>query len=98
MYSQRYGTPPIARETGGLADSIVDAAPVTLAHGNASGFLFLEATPEGLWSAIERAVRVFATPRTWRALQLAGMRKPFGWSDRAHEYEALYRRLLGSLP
>jgi starch synthase len=94
MYSQRYGTPPIAHATGGLVDSIVDAMQATITQGDATGFLFYEATPEGLWSAIERAHRLFATSQ-WRALQLGGMRKPSGWSHRAHEYAKLYRGLVG---
>jgi starch synthase len=93
MYSQRYGTPPIARATGGLVDSIVDATPAALATSEVTGFLFGEATPDALWHAIERALPTFATLPEWRRLQLAGMRQRFSWSERACDYAALYRRL-----
>ena len=95
MYSQRYGTPPIARATGGLVDSIVDATPQTLENGTATGFLFAEATESSLLSAMMRALDVYAHPRQWQALQRAGMARDFGWRSRAREYVALYRKLVG---
>jgi len=95
MYSQRYGTPPIARATGGLVDSIVDATARTLDDGSATGFLFPDATEASLWSAMMRALDVYAKPQRWRALQRAGMKRDFGWAPRASEYAALYRRLVG---
>ena len=98
MYSQRYGTPPVARATGGLIDSIVDATPQTLADGSATGFLFDDATAEDLWAAVARALDAFADPRVWRAIQHAGMAQDFGWKQRARDYQALYRSLLGDAP
>jgi starch synthase len=95
MYSQRYGTPPIARATGGLVDSIVDATPQTLGNGTATGFLFAEATESSLWSAMMRALDVYAVPRQWQAIRRAGMARNFGWPPRAREYVALYRKLVG---
>ena len=94
MYSQRYGTPPIAHATGGLCDSIVDATPATLAAGTATGFLFDEPTVDGLWNAIGRALDAYAQPALWRTVQRAGMAQRFGWAERAHEYVALYRSLV----
>ncbi len=98
MFSQRYGTPPVARATGGLVDSIVDATPATIAQGTATGFLFREATADGLWSALVRARDALATPAAWRAIQLAGMARPFGWAHRSPEYAALYQRVAGVRP
>jgi starch synthase len=96
MYSQRYGTPPIAHATGGLRDSIVDATPATLADGTATGFLFEPATVEGLFGAMLRALDVHAQPLQWRAMQRAGMAKPFGWPARARDYALLYRDIVAS--
>jgi starch synthase len=93
MYSQRYGTPPVARATGGLCDSVVDCTPVTLADETATGFLFGEATPESLIAAIDRAIRVYRDPAAWRALQRNGMARDFGWRASAERYAALYRTL-----
>jgi starch synthase len=56
MYSQRYGTPPVVHATGGLADSVVDSTPATLADGTASGFAFTGATVDALCAAAGRWV------------------------------------------
>jgi starch synthase len=93
MYSQRYGTPPIAHRTGGLADSIVDATPAALDDGTASGFLFDDATLDALHAAVARAVALYHDSQRWRALQQAGMRMDFGWSASAARYLAVYRAL-----
>jgi starch synthase len=93
MYSQRYGTPPIAHATGGLADSIVDCTPQTLADGTATGFLFGEPTAAALRAAIGRALAAYRDPPTWRALQRHGMARDFGWDAAAREYVGLYESL-----
>ena len=93
MYSQRYGTPPVAHATGGLSDSIVDCTPATLAAGTATGFLFLEPTTEALLAAVERAIAAYHEPATWRSLQRNGMARDFGWHASAARYAALYRSL-----
>jgi starch synthase len=93
MYSQRYGTPPVAHATGGLVDSIVDCTPATLADGTATGFLFGAPTADALAAAIERAVAAFRDTATWRALQRNGMARDFGWKTSAERYAALYRSL-----
>jgi starch synthase len=96
MYSQRYGTPPIAHATGGLCDSIVDCTPATLAGGTATGFLFREPTPADLLAAIGRAIAAYREPATWRALQRNGMARDFGWGTGARRYAELYRSLVES--
>jgi starch synthase len=93
MYSQRYGTPPVARATGGLADTIVDCTPQTLAAGTASGFLFEEPTAEDLAAAVRRAIGVYRERGTWRSLQQNGMARDFGWTGPAREYVEVYRRV-----
>ena len=96
MYSQRYGTPPIAHATGGLCDSIVDCTPATLAGGTATGFLFREPSAGALAEAVERAIAAYRNPATWRALQRNGMARDFGWSAGARRYAELYRSLVES--
>jgi starch synthase len=92
MYSQRYGTPPIVRATGGLVDSVVDCSPATLAAGTATGFVFADANADSLRSAIERAAAAYRDARTWRAVQRNGMAKDFGWDAAARQYAEVYRR------
>jgi starch synthase len=96
MYSQRYGTPPVAHATGGLCDSIVDCTRATLADQTATGFLFREPTVAALLAAIERAIAAYRDPATWRALQRNGMARDFGWQASAQRYDALYRSLVRS--
>lgn len=93
MYSQAYGTPPIVRATGGLADTVVDCTPHSLAEGSASGFVFADASVDALAAALRRACITFADRAIWRQLQRNGMRRDFGWEASARGYLALYERI-----
>ena len=91
MYSLRYGTPPIVRATGGLADTVVDVSEASLAARTANGFVFDEATPHALWLALERATRCWHDRKLWQRIQQNGMRRDFAWAHAVREYVALYR-------
>lgn len=91
MYSQRYGTVPLVRRTGGLADTVVDANHVTLADGSATGVCFDNTDIGGVHYAIRRAVELFQQKPLWRAMQKAGMKKDFSWQRAAEAYLQLYR-------
>jgi len=93
MYSQRYGTPPIVRATGGLADTVIDCSPATLADGSASGFVFHDASADALLAAAARAAGTWRDQATWRALQRNGMARDFRWETSARKYAAIYARL-----
>jgi len=93
MYSQRYGTPPVVRETGGLADSVVDCTPASLAAGAATGFTFAPASGLALLDAVERAVQAYRDPPTWRTLQRNGMARDFSWRASAQKYAEIYARI-----
>lgn len=92
LYSLRYGTVPVVRRTGGLADSIVDAGSRALADGTANGFVFEEYTPQALLEAIRRALTMFRDQKAWRRLQETGMRADFSWEKSAQQYARLYER------
>ncbi|MDO8960224.1 MAG: glycosyltransferase, partial [Rhodocyclaceae bacterium] len=89
MYSLRYGTPPVVRATGGLADTVIDAADAE--RGN--GFVFAEPTAEALYAAIGRAVAAWHDQARWRRLQENGMAGDFSWAAPARRYAELYARL-----
>ncbi len=89
MYALRYGTPPVVRRTGGLADTVRDAAAKA-----GTGFVFEAARPEDLLGALRRAEQVFAEPKAWRALQKRGMAEDFSWGRAAASYEGLYAAAL----
>jgi starch synthase len=84
MYSQRYGTLPVARATGGLVDTILDGE---------TGFLFQRAESAALMAALRRALDAYATPARWREMQRAAMARDFSWAEAARQYAGLYRRL-----
>ncbi|MEQ1620537.1 MAG: glycogen synthase GlgA [Methylococcales bacterium] len=90
MYSQRYGTIPIVRQTGGLADTVQDALPETIANHTASGVVFNEANPGSLFEAIKRALLLYQNKDAWRKLQVQGMSKDFSWQQSAKQYLSLY--------
>jgi starch synthase len=92
MIALRYGTPPIARATGGLVDSIVD---VTERPTTGTGFLFGPATAEALVQASTRAMAVRADQEAWRSLIGRGMSVGFAWEDAAAPaYLGLYERAM----
>ncbi|MFO0878531.1 MAG: glycogen synthase GlgA [Gemmataceae bacterium] len=94
LYSLRYGTPPVVRATGGLADTVVDTTPDSLANGSATGFRFDAYTSEAFAEALKRALHLLRDePDTWRTIQRNGMRQDWSWERSAAEYVALYRQI-----
>jgi len=94
MYSLKYGTVPVVRATGGLADTIVDCTPQTLAAETATGFSFLAYTPDALLGAVQRALDLYrGDPERWLGLMRAGMRQDWSWNRSAAAYERLYQKL-----
>lgn len=98
MYGLRYGTLPIVRRVGGLADTVTDAADVVpgtsaeAADDAATGFVFDAATPGALALAVQRAVQMRRhAPQRWRQRQQRAMAQPLGWDGPARQYLALYR-------
>lgn len=90
MYSLRYGTVPIVRATGGLDDSVVDAAEDP---ERATGLKFQAATAEALADAWRRALALYAEPDQLAAYRRRGMQADFSWRRAVKNYAALYRRL-----
>ena len=78
MIAMRYGCVPVARRTGGLADTVVDAG-----DPGGTGLMFDEFHPWALWDALERALKVYAQPAKWAELQRNGMARDFSWSKSA---------------
>ena len=93
MYSQRYGTPPIVRATGGLADTVIDCSAVTLADGSACGFVYYEASAGALLACVRRAAETWKDATTWDALQRNGMARDFSWDASARRYAEIYVKL-----
>jgi starch synthase len=88
MYGMRYGTPPLVRRTGGLADSVVDAG-----QPEGCGFVFDEASPAVLYRSIVAAIDCYRDQPRFRRIQLNGMRREVGWRGSAQKYAELYRKM-----
>ncbi len=89
MYSLRYGTVPVVRAVGGLADTVEDYD----GWNRGTGFRFVEYAPHALLTAVRRALDVHRDRRAWRGLMTRGMAEDNSWERSAARYEALYRRL-----
>lgn len=87
MYSLRYGTVPVVRATGGLADTVHEFDPITR-EGN--GFVFHAFEADEMLMALRRALAVWTEPELWRALQENGMSRDFSWRVAADGYDRLY--------
>ena len=89
MYSLRYGTVPVVRAVGGLADTVRDYRPRSRVS---TGFVFEEYTGGAMLGALQRALALYQDRRRWRALQASGMRQDHSWDRSAREYVKIYER------
>jgi starch synthase len=98
MYSLRYGTVPVVRAVGGLADTVRDplsSVGVRRADSVATGLVFHDYTPGALLETLRRALAAFKKPRVWKTLQRAGMKQDHSWDRSAREYVRIYGRVSG---
>jgi starch synthase len=90
MYSLRYGTVPVVRRTGGLADTVREYDPAT---GEGTGFVFSAYDPQEFKEAINRALALWPDKQKWRRLMLNGMAQDFSWKESARQYVEAYDRV-----
>ncbi|HEV3120403.1 MAG TPA: glycogen synthase GlgA, partial [Isosphaeraceae bacterium] len=93
LYSLAYGTVPVVRATGGLADTVVDATATALADGTATGFAFREPTAKALRQAIQRALALWPDREAWTRLVQQGMRADWSWDRSARAYHEVYKEI-----
>jgi starch synthase len=91
LYSLRYGTVPIVRKTGGLADSV---QPYNSATKQGTGIVFEEFKPEAFEHALNEALDLYANQAHWRQMVRNGMRQDFSWGRQGEQYVKLYEKLL----
>jgi starch synthase len=91
MYSLRYGTVPVVRRTGGLADSVQRYDP---AAGTGTGVVFDAFTTPALVTAVDAALDLYADPRHWSRMVRNGMAQDFSWERQGAQYVALFERIL----
>ena len=91
MYSLKYGTVPIVRATGGLADTIKEFDPIS---GMGNGFVFSTYESRELFKSIDRAILAYQDQNLWKKIMKNGMSQDFSWKTSAGKYADLYARLL----
>ncbi len=96
MYAMRYGTLPIVRKSGGLADSVIDVSPEKGSLQSGTGFVFENSNSADLLACIRRALDCYRQPISWHRLQVNAMRQDFSWERAARNYLDLYHSLMGS--
>jgi starch synthase len=90
LIAMRYGSVPVVRATGGLADTVSNYD-----DGSGTGFLFEEYSPEAFWRALSRALELYVCDRkAWLGLQWRGMTQDLSWEASARKYEALYQKAI----
>jgi starch synthase len=92
LYGLKYGTLPLVRKVGGLADTVVDCSLENMDDGSATGFVFQTFDDTGIGSAVRRAFALYRRPADWQAVQASAMRQEFGWDVAAARYLDLYRQ------
>ena len=91
LISFRYGSVPVVRKTGGLADTVFDSRDGVR---EPNGFTFDEYTPEAFWEGITRALETYQDRKKWDKIVRSGMNSDYSWDHSGVEYEALYEKAL----
>ena len=93
LYGLQYGTLPLVRKTGGLADTVVDSTSESIKARTATGFVFKQATADDLRRALQHAFSIWKKPRAWSMIRTDAMEQDFSWRKAAEQYRTLYERL-----
>lgn len=94
LIALKYGTIPIVRKTGGLADTVFDIDLSTLPVEKRNGYTFETPDAKGIDSALDRAISCwFEHPEKWRELMITGMKTDFSWNLPSNEYLEIYQKL-----
>jgi starch synthase len=94
LYSLCYGTVPIVKRTGGLADSVTDLNDLSARDYTATGLVFDDDTPEAVLDACLRALRLYRSAKVdWWKLVITGMQQNYCWLNSAAQYFELYRQI-----
>ena len=93
MYSLKYGTVPVVRKTGGLADTVVKFNEKT---GEGNGFMFDKYDPKEFLKEVKRAVKVFKNKEAWIKIMKTGIKSDFSWNSSAKKYIDLYKTIISN--
>ncbi|MEJ2493684.1 MAG: glycosyltransferase, partial [Ignavibacteriaceae bacterium] len=93
MYSLKYGTVPVVRKTGGLADTVVKFNEKT---GEGDGFMFDKYDSKEFLKEVKRAVKVFKNKEAWIKIMKTGIKSDFSWNSSAKKYIDLYKTIISN--
>ena len=93
MYSLTYGTVPVVRETGGLADTVT---PFNEKTGEGNGFIFKKYDADAMFKELKKALNFFEDKKTWVKIMRNGMKLDFSWNSSAKKYVDLYKTILNN--
>jgi len=96
LYGLQYGTLPLVRATGGLADTVTNSTSETIKERTATGFVFQKAEADDLRNAIQHAFALWQKQRVWAMVRNNAMAQDFSWKNAAAQYEQLYLSILDS--
>ena len=94
MYALLYGSLPLVRRVGGLADTVVAATPDNLAAKTATGFVFDDMSADAFTTAVQQALALWRTPDQWHAMMKQGMSQAYSWDTAAARFVDLYLELV----
>ncbi|RMH64040.1 MAG: glycogen synthase [Calditrichaeota bacterium] len=94
IYSLKYGTIPIVRQTGGLADTVI---PYNWETGRGTGFLFKDYNSDGLWWALDHAVTTYGHREAWENIMRQAMEQDYSWKKQIKHYLRLYEKVSGQI-
>lgn len=93
LYGLKYGTLPLVRQTGGLADTVIDSSKENIENRTATGFVFQYPDSEGFWDACQRAISLWQKPKLWSNVRQNALSQDFGWARAADTYQHIYQDL-----
>jgi starch synthase len=91
LYSLKYGTVPLVRETGGLADTVIRFNDKS---GSGNGFVFKNYDQKDFLAELKRALNIFQNKENWAKIMRNGMKEDFSWNSSAKKYIDLYKTIL----
>ena len=96
LYGLKYGTLPLVRATGGLADTVVQSSSENIKQKKATGFVFEQVTSEALTEALVEAFSLWQKQRLWFGVRSTAMEQDFSWQLAAQHYQVLYQKILSN--
>lgn len=93
LYGLKYGTLPLVRETGGLADTVVNSNKERIENRTATGFVFKEPNNQDFLDACLRAVNLWKKQKLWASVRQNALSQDFGWARAANAYQAIYQQI-----